>query len=74
MSNPQVIAILPSLHHICAEAEGHLEAHWACIISGPDSCSEDEDSGSNLPSYFWTIADQISVRPADQVPLFQQLR
>jgi nicotianamine synthase len=59
MSNPQLLSILPSLRHICAEAEGHLESHWADIISGAENESQHEEAGMSLSLISQSSADHI---------------
>ncbi|RDW65327.1 hypothetical protein BP5796_10019 [Coleophoma crateriformis] len=43
--DPRIIDILPSLRHICATAESHLEAYWAAQIS------EAEDANQALKAF-----------------------
>jgi hypothetical protein len=50
MGKPQLLSILPSLRHICAEAEGYLESHWADVISRGENESQNEDAGTSLSS------------------------
>ncbi|KAK6581788.1 hypothetical protein PZA11_005485 [Diplocarpon coronariae] len=42
LSDPRIDDILTSLHERCGTAEGHLESHWANLISGDESSTEKE--------------------------------
>lgn len=71
LENTTVAKIMPSLHHVCAAAEFHLESYWALRITGGGDyvagkkISENRKAGwTNFPSKY----------PSQKLPILRELR
>ena len=70
LNNPRVIQILPGLRRICAEAESHLESHWADIITGTENHFQGEDTGKSTSLDVQLLADNPVFKRLTEFPYF----